>query len=87
MKVIVVSAEYAVRKPNPLVFETAAALLGVPCADVWFVGDQVDTDIVGARAAGMTPVLFSPTERGAVDGELIALTWPGIVTMLREAVT
>jgi FMN phosphatase YigB (HAD superfamily) len=69
-----------------MLFETAAALLGVSSADVWFVGDRVDTDIVGARAAGMTPVLFSPTERPAVDTELITLTWSGIVTMLRETV-
>jgi len=42
---IIVSAEYAIRKPNPLLFETAAAKLGVEPKDIWFVGDRLETDI------------------------------------------
>jgi len=56
LAIVVASAEYAVRKPSPLLFETAAALLGVACSDIWFVGDRLDTDVAGARAAGMTTV-------------------------------
>jgi putative hydrolase of the HAD superfamily len=51
LTLIVVSAEYVVRKPNPLLFETASALLGVESSNVWFVGDSFDHDIMGARAA------------------------------------
>jgi putative hydrolase of the HAD superfamily len=86
LAVVVVSAEYAVRKPNPLLFETAAALLSVPCADVWFVGDRLDTDVAGARAAGMTAFWYAPvsTRSGTEMGD-VAMTWPEIVAKLRAA--
>lgn len=61
LAIVVASADYVVRKPNPLLFETAAALLGVPCSDIWFVGDRLDTDVAGARAAGMTTVWLTQT--------------------------
>jgi putative hydrolase of the HAD superfamily len=51
-----VSAEYAVRKPNALLFSTAAARLGLAPEEIWFVGDRLDTDIAGARSARMNPI-------------------------------
>jgi HAD superfamily hydrolase (TIGR01458 family) len=44
-------------KPARTYFESALALLGVPAARAAMVGDDVTTDIEGARAAGMTGVL------------------------------
>jgi putative hydrolase of the HAD superfamily len=86
LSVIVVSAEYAVRKPNPLLFEAAAGLLGIPPADIWFVGDRPDTDVAGARAAGMTPFLLAdrPTA-DHMDCDAVATTWPDLVRRFREA--
>jgi HAD superfamily hydrolase (TIGR01662 family) len=60
---IAVSADYSVRKPNDLLFETAAARLGIRPSDIWFMGDRLDTDVAGAKAAGMTAVWFNPTNR------------------------
>src|SRR5262245_41795232 len=60
LAVVIVSAEYSVRKPNALLFETAAARLGVQPKDIWFVGDRLDTDVIGAKTAGMTAVWFNP---------------------------
>jgi HAD superfamily hydrolase (TIGR01662 family) len=62
---VMVSSDYAVRKPNVLLYDTAAARLGLAPHDIWFVGDRLDTDIAGAKAAGMTAVWFNPA--GAVD--------------------
>jgi putative hydrolase of the HAD superfamily len=56
---VMVSVDYSVRKPNPLLLETAAARLGVDPHDIWFVGDRLDTDVAGAKAAGMTAVWFN----------------------------
>ena len=56
---VLVSADYAVRKPNPLLFEVAAARLGLAPDEIWFVGDRLDTDVRGARDAGMTAVWFN----------------------------
>jgi HAD superfamily hydrolase (TIGR01662 family) len=64
LEFIVVSAEYSVRKPNLLLFETAAAKLGLACSDIWFVGDRLDTDVAGAKAAGMKAVWFQPGSTG-----------------------
>ena len=60
---VLVSSDYAVRKPNVLLFETAAARLDVPPADIWFIGDRLDTDVAGAKAAGMTAVWFNANPR------------------------
>ena len=58
---VMVTADYVVRKPNALLFETAAARLGVPANEIWFVGDRLDTEVAGARTAGMVSVWLEPT--------------------------
>ena len=54
--VIVSSAWAGARKPHPRIFEHTLAKLGVPAPDVVFIGDTWGPDVVGPRAAGMTPV-------------------------------
>jgi putative hydrolase of the HAD superfamily len=77
---VMVSAEYAVRKPNPLLFETAAARIGALPADIWFVGDSLVADVSGARATGMTAVwLPGNVEAPPGSADLIASDWPSIV--------
>lgn len=61
---VMVSSDYSVRKPNPLLLDVAAARLGVPARNIWFVGDRLDTDVAGARAADMTAVWFNRAEEG-----------------------
>ncbi len=48
-----VSETFGLKKPDPAIFHAAAACLGVPPADILFVGDNPIADIVGAHAAGM----------------------------------
>ena len=77
LAVVVVSAEYAVRKPSPLLFEAAAALLGIDARDVWFVGDRLDTDVAGAHLAGMTTVWYAPpSDSDAGQADLVVSGWP-----------
>jgi len=77
---VMVSAEYAVRKPNALLFETAAARLGVKPKDIWFVGDRLDTDVAGARAAGMTAVWFSPWKsEGSDSADATVTSWANLI--------
>src|SRR5262245_20534310 len=56
---VVASADYVVRKPNPILFKLAAARLGLASDKIWFVGDRLDTDVAGANQAGMTAVWLS----------------------------
>jgi len=81
---IMVSAEYAVRKPNLLLFETAAAKLGIEPRDVWFIGDRYDTDMCGAKAAGMQPVWFA-SESQEENEVLPAPGWSEVVKLFRES--
>jgi HAD superfamily hydrolase (TIGR01662 family) len=83
---VMVSAEYAVRKPNALIFETAAARLGLVPEDSWFVGDRLDTDIAGARAAHMKPVWLRGENYGeAGKVHFVASSWAEITHQFQQA--
>jgi len=54
------SSVVGVSKPDPAIFELALDALGVDPAHAIHVGDTPAADVVGARAAGVTPVLVDP---------------------------
>jgi putative hydrolase of the HAD superfamily len=64
---VLTSAEAGARKPSPEIFARALATLGVSAGAALHVGDNLDEDIAGARAAGIEPVLIS--RRGRVGRE------------------
>ena len=57
---IVDSADAGVEKPDPRIFTHALARLGAVPADAAHVGDFYEIDVMGARAAGLLPVLLDP---------------------------
>ena len=61
---IITSSEYAVRKPNPLIFKAALQKAGLKPDEVWFCGDNISSDIIGAHGAGIFPVYYDcPAEK------------------------
>jgi HAD superfamily hydrolase (TIGR01549 family) len=55
--VMAMSEALGVSKPDPAFFARALELIGNPSpADVAYVGDRVDNDVLPARRAGMRPV-------------------------------
>jgi putative hydrolase of the HAD superfamily len=50
---VVIAGELGVAKPDPLIFHTACARLGVPVEATVHVGDLLDADAIGARDAGL----------------------------------
>ena len=54
---ILTSAGAGAGKPEPAIFEQALALAGVTPGLAVHVGDSLEEDVVGARAAGIEPVL------------------------------
>ncbi|MER3462763.1 MAG: noncanonical pyrimidine nucleotidase, YjjG family, partial [Armatimonadota bacterium] len=52
---VVVSGDpdVAVRKPNPRIFHLACERLGVPPHETLMIGDHLEADVEGARAAGL----------------------------------
>jgi putative hydrolase of the HAD superfamily len=66
------SAVVGLAKPDPAIFELAAARLGVPLRELVHVGDSESADVAGAHGAGAYAIRFdgllpneSPT---AADG-------------------
>jgi HAD superfamily hydrolase (TIGR01450 family) len=47
----------AIGKPSPIMFESALAKAGCKAEDAVMIGDQEDTDIVGATGAGIDSIL------------------------------
>lgn len=47
-------------KPDPAVFHRACEQIGCRAAQAVYVGDNYFADVIGARAAGLRPVLYDP---------------------------
>lgn len=60
---VVASATVGAAKPAPAVFDAALAAAGVPPEQAIHVGDSLDHDVAGARAAGIDAILLD--RRGA----------------------
>jgi putative hydrolase of the HAD superfamily len=69
---IVISAELGAAKPDPRPFAAALEALGVDAADALHVGDTHAEDVLGARAAGVTPVLVVRDGVAAPDDGTVA---------------
>jgi putative hydrolase of the HAD superfamily len=57
-EVIVSPQTFGVGKPEPEIFLRTMELLDLPPERAIYVGDSYDNDVIGARAAGLTPVLI-----------------------------
>ena len=62
---IIATSEYLFRKPNTRIFRLALNKSGLSPEDVWYVGDNYECDIVGARNTGLFPIWYT----GATDLE------------------
>ncbi len=60
---IIATSEYLYRKPNRHIFELALEKAELTSDEVWYVGDQYECDIVGAKNSGIFPVWYI----GAID--------------------
>ena len=70
---VVVSAEVGALKPDPRIFAVALEKLRCAPSEALFVGDSIETDVLGAHAAGMRALLLDRGGGGAgsQDGERI----------------
>jgi FMN hydrolase / 5-amino-6-(5-phospho-D-ribitylamino)uracil phosphatase len=60
---VLVSEEFGVAKPDPAIFREALRLAGVQPEEAIFVGDSVEFDMAGARAAGIPTVWLNRQKR------------------------
>jgi putative hydrolase of the HAD superfamily len=65
---VVISAELGAAKPDPAIFRAALERLGATAAEALHVGDSVEHDVAGARAAGLEAVLVARNGAEVPDG-------------------
>jgi putative hydrolase of the HAD superfamily len=65
---VVISAELGVAKPDPAIFRAALDRLGAAAEGAVHVGDSLEHDVAGARAAGLEAVLVARNGAAAPDG-------------------
>jgi putative hydrolase of the HAD superfamily len=61
---VVIAGELGAAKPDPVIFHTACARLGVPVDEAMHVGDLLDADAIGARDAGLHGVWLDRSPAG-----------------------
>ena len=54
------SFNVGIEKPDPEIFRLATERAGVAPNEAAYVGDLYEVDVVGARCAGLTPILYDP---------------------------
>ena len=59
---IIISDRVGHKKPSPLIFDHVLAKYGYDRGDAVMIGDNLLTDIAGARNAGIDTVFFNPKE-------------------------
>jgi HAD superfamily hydrolase (TIGR01509 family) len=68
----VYSDEVGHRKPDPEIFRVAARQLAVEPSECWYIGDQIDRDILGGRRAAVGKVLLLPSGSTGTGPDAIA---------------
>jgi YjjG family noncanonical pyrimidine nucleotidase len=74
---IITSQKAGARKPSPGIFEYAMNVNSIKCCDAIMIGDNLVTDIGGARGASIDTVFFNPERiphTAAVSHEIFCLS-------------
>ena len=80
---VVDSGAVGIEKPDPRIFAMALALADATPDEALYVGDLYPVDVVGARRAGIEPVLLDPLGR---YGDRDCRTSPDVPTLCRALV-
>jgi 4-nitrophenyl phosphatase len=87
-------APYVIGKPGPALFLASISILGAEPARTLTIGDRLDTDIAGARAAGLASVLVltgvttpESLQISAVQPDAVFADLPALAAAWRERMT
>ena len=67
--VIASSGGWGISKPDPRFFDKVINVAGMPAADIAYVGDRLDNDVLPSLAAGMTAVFLRRGPWGWIHAE------------------
>jgi len=71
LQFVMISAEYAIRKPNLPSFTTATARLGLAPEEIWFVGDRLSLSLTESSATSSTWILGLCQKKPSVPGAFL----------------
>ncbi len=83
LEFVIDSGAVGVEKPDSRIFVLALERAGVEAREAVYVGDLYPIDVVGARAAGLEPILLDPLGR---YGRRDCRTAPDVPSVARELV-
>jgi len=81
---IVISIEVGVPKPSRIIFDRAAALLGIAPGSILHIGDSLKEDVAGARAAGFQAMHLDRNGRTDSDSAICRLDSLARVALFRQ---
>lgn len=84
---ILATSEYMYRKPNRRIFEFALEKAGLRAEEVWYIGDNYECDIEGAKNAGLFPVWYlGATEKNQElrEGVFTVRSWEEVKVKLQS---
>lgn len=84
---ILASGEVGIRKPEPGIFGVALEQMQAQAQESLYIGDNYWADVVGARQAGLTPVLLDPHQIFAEADCLLLHKVSDLLTLLPERKT
>ncbi len=86
---IIASSEYVYRKPHKRIFELALRKADLTADKVWYCGDNVCCDVLGAAGCGITPVWYNGalhSEQEPPDVDCIVISdWSTLQNIIVEA--
>lgn len=69
--VVVMSSDHGISKPEPKLFQIALDALNITANEAIYVGDSLEHDVVGARAAGLKVVHIDRERQPGIDGSVL----------------
>ena len=78
-KAVVLSSVFGKRKPDPAIYLEGARLAGVEPVRCAYVGDNLNRDVTGTRAAGFGMVVIMATREELVQAEITDENRPDVI--------
>lgn len=82
--VVLTSEDVGFDKPDPRFFQTGSSRIGLKNTELWYVGNRYHEDALGARNAGITPVLVERRPRHKSRDCISVHTLLSLSSMLRR---
>lgn len=83
---ILATSEYMYRKPHRRIFEFALEKAELKPEEVWYIGDNYECDVVGAKNAGLFPVWYlgaTAKQQEPKEGVLTVKSWEEVKALLK----